>query len=118
MNDPDKVVSHDLNPPIRARYIRFRPVVWNSHISVRVELYGCQGNQQMFFFWTIRLLNYRYVIVKTNCFYQNFIQYSQSGLILKNKNNFSEASKKHCLSSFIQISFFSFVYIIYPQELK
>ncbi|XP_078343417.1 retinoschisin-like [Oculina patagonica] len=40
--DQDTVVNHDLNPPITARYIRFRPVTWNHHISMRVELYGCQ----------------------------------------------------------------------------
>lgn len=42
--DRDTVVSRDLYPPIRVRYIRFRPVSWEGHISMRVELYGCQGN--------------------------------------------------------------------------
>ncbi|KAL9964026.1 hypothetical protein ACROYT_G027600 [Oculina patagonica] len=41
--DQDTVVYHDLKPPIRARYIRFRPVAWNEHISMRAELYGCQA---------------------------------------------------------------------------
>lgn len=35
-------MSHDLSPPIKARYIRFRPVEWKSWISMRVELYGCR----------------------------------------------------------------------------
>ncbi|XP_078374852.1 lactadherin-like [Oculina patagonica] len=39
--DRNTVEDHDLNPPIRARYIRFRPVAWHKHISMRVELYGC-----------------------------------------------------------------------------
>ncbi|XP_020623472.1 EGF-like repeat and discoidin I-like domain-containing protein 3 [Orbicella faveolata] len=39
--DQDTVVYHVLNPPIRARYIRFRPVAWYGWISMRVELYGC-----------------------------------------------------------------------------
>ncbi|KAL9983511.1 hypothetical protein ACROYT_G005695 [Oculina patagonica] len=39
--DKDSVVYHELNPPITARYIRFRPVAWHGHISMRVELYGC-----------------------------------------------------------------------------
>lgn len=39
------VVYHGLQPPIRARYIRFRPVAWNGHIAMRVEIYGCiKGN--------------------------------------------------------------------------
>ena len=41
--DPDTVVYNDLNPPIRARYIRFQPVSWYDWITMRVELYGCQG---------------------------------------------------------------------------
>nr|XP_058963395.1 lactadherin-like [Pocillopora verrucosa] len=41
-SDKNNVVSHDLNPPIRARFIRFRPREWFKHISMRVELYGCQ----------------------------------------------------------------------------
>ena len=36
-------VYHKLNPPIRARYIRFLPVAWYGSIAMRVELYGCQG---------------------------------------------------------------------------
>jgi len=40
--DGNTVVYHDLNPPISARYIRFRPTAWESHISMRAEIYGCQ----------------------------------------------------------------------------
>ncbi|KAL9960201.1 hypothetical protein ACROYT_G033623 [Oculina patagonica] len=40
--DRNTVVYHDLNPPITARYIRFRPVAWYYQINMRVELYGCQ----------------------------------------------------------------------------
>lgn len=44
-DDHYTVVHYDLNPPITERYIRFRPVTWNVHISMRVEIYGCtQGN--------------------------------------------------------------------------
>ena len=38
------VVYHDLIPPIRARYIRFRVLAYSGHCSMRVELYGCKGN--------------------------------------------------------------------------
>ncbi|XP_074626538.1 discoidin, CUB and LCCL domain-containing protein 2-like [Acropora palmata] len=41
--DENSIVSHDLIPPIRGRYIRFRPTAWHQHISMRVELYGCCG---------------------------------------------------------------------------
>lgn len=41
--DADTVVSHDLVPPIRARYVRFLPGGWHIHISMRVDLYGCEG---------------------------------------------------------------------------
>ena len=39
--DQDTVVYHALNPPITARYIRFKPVDKYGHVSMRVELYGC-----------------------------------------------------------------------------
>ena len=39
--DQNTVVYHDLNPPIIARYIRFKPVEWQDGMSMRVELYGC-----------------------------------------------------------------------------
>ena len=43
--DHYSVVHHDLNPPITERYVRFRPLTWNVHISMRVEIYGCtQGS--------------------------------------------------------------------------
>ena len=46
--DQNTVVYHDLNPPITARYIRFKPVEWQDWISMRVELYGCvQGKACM-----------------------------------------------------------------------
>ncbi|XP_078352588.1 uncharacterized protein LOC144637397 isoform X1 [Oculina patagonica] len=41
--DSDTVVYNKLSPPITARYVRLRPVAWNNHISMRMELYGCQG---------------------------------------------------------------------------
>ena len=45
--DQDSVVYHDLNPPITSQYIRFVPVDYHLHISMRVELYGClQGNEE------------------------------------------------------------------------
>ncbi|RMX59622.1 hypothetical protein pdam_00010509, partial [Pocillopora damicornis] len=39
--DTVTIVYNDLSPPIRTRLIRFRPVVWNYTIAMRVELYGC-----------------------------------------------------------------------------
>ena len=42
-NDRDTVVSHYLNPLIKAQYIRFRPIAWHGHISMRVELHGCRS---------------------------------------------------------------------------
>ena len=46
--DQDTVVYHELNPPITARYIRFRPVAWHGHISMRMELYGCNNAEERF----------------------------------------------------------------------
>ncbi|KAL9957484.1 hypothetical protein ACROYT_G039122 [Oculina patagonica] len=45
--DKNTVVYRVINPPITARYIRFRPVKYHSRVSMRVELYGCkQGCQE------------------------------------------------------------------------
>ena len=35
-----------LNPPITARYVRILPVSWLRFTSLRMEIYGCQGNVQ------------------------------------------------------------------------
>ena len=50
----DTVVVNVLNPPITARYIRFRPVAWNSHISMRAELYGCHRGKRKLLFLIIQ----------------------------------------------------------------
>ena len=39
--DRFSVVSHPLVPPVIARFIRIKPQTWHSHISMRVEFYGC-----------------------------------------------------------------------------
>ncbi|XP_078353422.1 uncharacterized protein LOC144638115 isoform X2 [Oculina patagonica] len=42
-NDQNTIVTHEItNPPITARYIRFRTVSWKNGIAMRVELYGCE----------------------------------------------------------------------------
>ncbi|CAH3034577.1 unnamed protein product [Pocillopora meandrina] len=45
--DRNSIVYNELNPPITARFIRFQPVSWYGHISMRVELYGCQGTEKI-----------------------------------------------------------------------
>ena len=55
---------HDLNPPIKARYIRFRPTAWHQHISMRVELYGCCG--MLSEKWFIAFLCDQHVYISTN----------------------------------------------------
>eukprot|EP00058_Branchiostoma_floridae_P004737 XP_002590225.1 hypothetical protein BRAFLDRAFT_97412 [Branchiostoma floridae] len=38
--DQDTEVRHLLDPPVTARYVRFWPQTWNSHLSMRVEVLG------------------------------------------------------------------------------
>ena len=60
---------HDLNPPIKARYIRFRPTAWHQHISMRVELYGCYGmlsQNSMIYCFSIFFSSFHLTIVKNN----------------------------------------------------
>jgi hypothetical protein len=39
--DTRAVVTHRLNNPITARYVRFHPQMWYGYISFRAEVYGC-----------------------------------------------------------------------------
>ena len=41
--DSNSVFTNRLSQPIRARFIRFIPMEWHNHISMRVEIYGCPG---------------------------------------------------------------------------
>ncbi|XP_022782671.1 uncharacterized protein LOC111323557 [Stylophora pistillata] len=40
--DSDTTVAHQLTPSIKARYMRLHPTGWHNHISMRMELYGCE----------------------------------------------------------------------------
>ena len=62
--DRETVVKHGLKEGIRARYIRFRPTAWHKHISMRVEVYGCNGN-----------------IIGFLVFVENFVCFSRVSLI-------------------------------------
>ena len=55
--DVNTVVSNKLKQPITARYIRFKPLLWNYRISMRVEIYGCLGIVQILY--TVNGLNSR-----------------------------------------------------------
>ncbi|KAJ7392182.1 hypothetical protein OS493_013554, partial [Desmophyllum pertusum] len=39
--DRDSMVVDQIFPPFHARFVRIHPLTWNSHICMRVELYGC-----------------------------------------------------------------------------
>lgn len=39
------VVAHDLNPPIRTRFLRIVPEEWQSYIALRAEFYGCKTSE-------------------------------------------------------------------------
>ena len=40
--DRNTPVYHSLHSPVQAKYLRFHPKTWTSHISMRAEVYGCQ----------------------------------------------------------------------------
>lgn len=45
-SDRNTVVFNRLYPSFRARYVRFYPKQWHSHISMRAELYGCNRGKE------------------------------------------------------------------------
>lgn len=51
--DQNTIVYHALYPAVSARYVRFRPLLWHNHISMRVEVYGCQGTELCYPFQSI-----------------------------------------------------------------
>ena len=44
------VVSNKLRQPITARYIRFKPLLWNYRIGMRTEIHGCLGIVKILFY--------------------------------------------------------------------
>ena len=48
-SDRYTVVSHDLEKPIRTRYLRIVPEEWQSYIALRAEFYGCKTSKITFF---------------------------------------------------------------------
>lgn len=42
-NEKDYARQLPLKIPITARYIRFLPMEWHNHVSMRIEIYGCPG---------------------------------------------------------------------------
>ncbi|XP_078346313.1 uncharacterized protein LOC144631689 isoform X2 [Oculina patagonica] len=50
-SDRYTVVSHDLEKPIRTRYLRIVPEEWQSYIALRAEFYGCKTNDGGYSDW-------------------------------------------------------------------
>lgn len=106
--DSNNIVSHELKPPIWARYIRFHPKTWYSHISMRVEVYGCKKGtlysaslMSLITSSTLKLLKFMGEIV----FYSNLLS---SGYLLavgfkqKPKNHHKPYNICHSVSVFLE----------------
>ena len=59
--------GHILDPPIIARCIRIRVKSWQSHIAMRLELYGCtegdlkvKGDNSLYSFFFFYIQNHDY----------------------------------------------------------
>ena len=71
--DSDSIVYHQLNPPIKAHYIKLRPTAWYGHISLRMELCGCSAGMivvlhELIWHWKLEGQNtcfdYQYLMFK------------------------------------------------------
>ena len=49
--DDDSLVTHMLDCPVIARYIRILPQGWTNHIAMRFDVIGCQAVTGNFFQW-------------------------------------------------------------------
>ena len=45
--DQNTLVINDLIEPIKAQYVRILPQEWHGHISMRMELYGCDSSKYL-----------------------------------------------------------------------
>ena len=64
--DRNGIQTHSFDPPIYGRFVRLNPRGWKSHISMRLELYGCPWSKQ--FVCSV----YYYLSVIFVCFYSYF----------------------------------------------
>ena len=64
--DRNGIQTHSFDPPIYGRFVRLNPRGWKSHISMRLELYGCPWSKQ--FVGSV----YCYLSVIFVCFYSYF----------------------------------------------
>ena len=55
--DQNSIVCNPINPSIVTRYCRVEPRGWRSHISMRLEFYGCYTGTFQFFFYGYVLLS-------------------------------------------------------------
>ena len=83
-SDRNTVVFNRLYPSFRARYVRFYPKQWHSHISMRAELYGCnRGKETLNYIITslhhchIKITSLNYIITSSK---QLFIHFSNATL--------------------------------------
>jgi len=42
--DSNTTITIQLQPPIRAMYLRIAPLAWQEKIAIRVEIYGCNDH--------------------------------------------------------------------------
>ena len=48
--DRNGIQTRSFNPPIYGRFVRIQPRGWRSHISMRLELYGCPWSKCYFIY--------------------------------------------------------------------
>lgn len=76
-SDRNTVVFNRLYPSFRARYVRFYPKQWHSHISMRAELYGCNRGKETLNYIITSLSHQNYIITSSK---QLFIHFSNATL--------------------------------------
>ncbi len=54
--DSYSIHNNYFNEPIIARFIKFHPIQWYLHPSLRVEIIGCQGIHLFELFFILKLL--------------------------------------------------------------
>lgn len=81
--DQSTLVITDLVQPVKAQFIRILPEEWHGHISMRMELYGCDSSKEKTSL-LILLLLLTCIIIKPLSNYLSFrlVHWSSSGIKL------------------------------------
>ena len=59
-------MSHRLQRPLYTKYVRFHPITWYGHISMRIGLYGQRAGKEIRSLYGFKIDQFRYIKIQCN----------------------------------------------------